>query len=313
VARAISSATISFGLVSIPVKLYAATQPSTGVAFHLMHAKCGTRLKQQYVCPLDNEVVPRDQTSKGYEFAKDQYVTFSPEELKALEEKATQSIDIAHFIPRAQVDPVYFDKSYYLGPDRGGDKAYQLLATVMQETDRAAVARYAARGKQYIVMLRAASSGQGGAGIVMQTLLYAYEVRPFAEVPIAGAEVKPAEVDLAKRLVEQIAAETFDPNEYQDDVRKRIEADIERKVAGKEVAATSSLPESGRVIDLMQALKASLAEGERSANQVSQPGESASPAETAPPVLRRKPARPAASPSAADVPVKEPRRGAGRR
>lgn len=300
-ARAISSATISFGLVSIPVKLYPATQPSSGVSFHLLHAKCGTRVKQQYVCPFDSENVPRDQMIKGYEFAKDQYVTFTPEELKALEEKATQSIDIAHFIPREEVDPLYFDKPYYLGPEKGGEKAYRLLATVMQESDRAAVARYAARGKQYIVMLRASDAAQGGAGIVMQTLLYADEVRSFSEIPVPTAEVKEAEVKLAKQLVEQIGADTFDPNEYQDDVRKRIEADIERKVAGKEIAAPPEPAATGRVIDLMQALKASLGEGERAEARPAEAGPAApvpsgSEAEAAPaPRMKRRPARQASS------------------
>jgi len=257
------------------------------VSFNLLHAKCGTRLKQQYVCPLDNEIVPRDQMIKGYEFAKEQYVTFTPEELKALEEKATQAIDIAHFIPRERVDPVYYDKAYYLGPDKGGEKAYRLLATVMQETDRAAVARYAARGKQYIVMLRASDAAQGGVGIVMQTLLYADEVRPFSEVPIPEAEVREREVELAKQLVEQITAETFNPSEYEDDVRKRIQADIERKIAGKEIATQPEPAETGRVIDLMEALKASL--GSKKA------GRPTEEKDVAPAPMERKPARAASS------------------
>jgi DNA end-binding protein Ku len=292
VARALSTGTISFGLVSIPVKLYSATQASAGVSFHLLHAKCGTRLKQQYVCPLDSEVVPRDQMIEGYEFAKEQYVTFTPEELKALEEKATQAIDIAHFIPRERVDPVYYDKAYYLGPDKGGEKAYRLLAMVMQETDRAAVARYAARGKQYIVMLRASDAAQGGVGIVMQTLLYADEVRPFSEVPIPEADVREREVELAKQLVDQIAAETFNPNEYEDDVRKRIQADVDRKIAGKEIAVSPEPAETGRVIDLMEALKASLG-----AKRPSRPAEDQQTQQTqqteekAPAPMERKPAR----------------------
>ena len=299
-ARALSTGTISFGLVSIPVKLYSATQASAGVSFHLLHAKCGTRLKQQYVCPLDSEIVPRDQMIKGYEFAKEQYVTFTPEELKALEEKATQAIDIAHFIPRECIDPVYYDKAYYLGPDKGGEKAYRLLAKVMLETDRAAVARYAARGKQYIVMLRASDAAQGGVGIVMQTLLYAEEVRPFSEVPIPEADVREREVELARQLVDQIAAETFNPNEYEDDVRKRIQADVERKIAGKEIAVSPEPAETGRVIDLMEALKASLG-GKRPSrpaeDQQTQPTQQAQQAEEkAPAPMERKPAR-SASPT----------------
>ena len=278
-ARAISTGTITFGLVSIPVKLYSATQASAAISFNLLHAKCGSRLKQQYICPVDNEVVPRENMVKGYEFAKEQYVTFTPDELKALEEKATQSIEIAQFVPRDRIDPIYYDKPYFLGPDKGGEKSYRLLATVMKESDRAAVAKYAARGKQYIVMLRVSDAAQGGIGIVMQTLLYADEVRSFSEIPIPDAEVRDAEVKLAKQLVDQIASETFNPADYQDDVRKRIQADIERKVAGKEISAAPEPSETGRVIDLMEALKASLAEGRKSpkAPEVGNDGEHAAP------------------------------------
>jgi DNA end-binding protein Ku len=258
--RSIASGTISFGLVSIPVSLYSATQASASVSFNLLHAKCGTRLRQQYICPLDEEIVSRDQMVKGYEFAKDRYVTFTAAELKALEEKATQTIDIAEFVPLNKIDPVYFDKPYYLGPEKGGEKAYLLLAEVMKESERAAIARYAARGKQYIVMLRAAEGAQGGAvGLVMQTLLYADEVRPFSEVPIpGGTQLREGELNLAKQLVEQISSETFSPGEYQDDVRVRMLADIQRKVDGQEIASAPAEGEPAQVIDLMEALKASL-------------------------------------------------------
>ena len=165
-ARPIAAGTISFGLVSIPVKLYAASDASAGVSFNMLHAKDAARLKQQYICTKDGEIVPRDQMVKGYEFAKDQYVTFTPEELKALEEQSTQSIEVVEFVPIDKVDPVYFDKTYYVGPDKGGAKAYALLSKVMQETGRVALARYAARGKQYLVMLRPLDDG-----IVMQQLL----------------------------------------------------------------------------------------------------------------------------------------------
>src|SRR5499427_11024745 len=176
-ARAISTGSISFGLVSIPVKLYSTNQPAAGISFNLLHKKCNTRLKQQYICPTDNEIVSRDDMVKGYEFAKDQYVTFTPEELKSLEEKATGSIDIAEFVPLAAIDPVYFDRPYYLGPEKGGDKAYLLLAEAMRETGRAALARYAARGKQYLVMLRPAADGRA---LILQELLYSDEVRPMS-------------------------------------------------------------------------------------------------------------------------------------
>jgi DNA end-binding protein Ku len=265
-ARPLSSGTISFGLVSIPVKLYSATEASAAISFNLLHAECGSRLKQQYVCQRDGQIVSRDQMVKGFEFSKDQYVTFTADELKAMEEKATQSIEIAAFVPLDRIDPVYFDKAYYLGPEKGGEKAYRLLAQVMRETGRAAIARYAARGKQYIVMLRAADGAQGGTrvGIVMQTLLYADEVRSFSEVPIADAEVRDSELTLAKQLVEQIASETFSPTDYKDDVRARIQADIQRKVDGQEIAAATPTAEPARVIDLMEALKASLGARDKS-------------------------------------------------
>jgi DNA end-binding protein Ku len=255
-ARAIAGATISFGLVSIPVKLYAATQASAAVSFHLLHKKDGTRLKQQYICPRDNEIVSRDEMIKGYEFSKDQYVTFTPDELKALEEKATQSIDIAQFVPLPAIDPVYFDKPYYLSPEKGADKAYRLLAEAMRETGRAALARYAARGKQYLVMLRPTADARG---LVLQQLLYADEVRSISEVPLPDGEVREPELKLAKQLIDQIASETFDPTQYHDEVRERIQADIERKVQGQDITEAPEAPtEPARIIDLMAALKASL-------------------------------------------------------
>lgn len=251
--RPIASGNISFGLVSIPVKLYSAGNASAGISFNLLHAKCKSRLKQQYICANDNEIVPRDQMTKGYEFAKDRYVTFTAEELKALEEQSTQSIEVVEFVPVGTVDPVYFDKAYYLGPDKGGAKAYRLLAEVMKETGRVALGKYAARGKQYLVMLRPLDGG-----LVMQQLLYADEVRPFSEVPLEKADVKETELALAKQLVEQRASEAFRPETYEDEVKKRLSEQLQRKIEGQEVSFAP--PESGgaQIIDLMEALKASL-------------------------------------------------------
>jgi DNA end-binding protein Ku len=257
-ARPIAGATISFGLVSIPVRLYPATQSKAGVSFNLLHKKDGARLKQQYVCTHDGELVSRDDMVKGYEFAKDQYVTFTPEELKSLEEKATQSIDIDAFVPLSAIDPIYFERPYYLGPEKGGDKAYLLLAEAMRETGRAALARYAARGKQYLVMLRPAADGRA---LILQELLYADEVRPMSEVPLPDGEAREAELKLAKQLIDQIASETFEPSKYHDEVRERIQADVERKVQGHDISESAPAPEPARIIDLMAALKASLGKG----------------------------------------------------
>ncbi len=253
-ARPIASGTISFGLVSIPVKLFPATQPSAGVSFNLLHAKDGSRLKQQYVCAQEGVKVEREEMVKGYEFQKDRYVTFTAEELKALEEVASQTIEIAEFVPAAKVDPLYFDKPYFLGPDKGGAKAYRLLAEALTRSGKAALGRYAARGKQYLVLIRPAEGR-----LVMQQLLYPDEVRSFGEVPVDEAELKEPEVQLALQLVEQTASEEFHPEKYQDGVRARVLEAIEKKIAGQEIALAPAEEPRAQVIDLMEALKASLA------------------------------------------------------
>jgi DNA end-binding protein Ku len=252
-ARALGNANISFGLVSIPVKLYTASNTSSALSFNLMHRKCGSRLKQQYICSKEETVVSRDEMVKGYEFNKDQYVLFTEEELKAFEEQATQTIDVTEFVPMDKVDPVYYDKPYYLGPDKGGAKPYRLLAEVMKETGRVALAKYAARGKQYLVMLR-----PSGEGLVMQQLLYADEVRSFSEVPLDTAEVKDGELKLARLLVEESSSDTFRPEAYEDEVRKRVQEALDRKVQGGQFSVTASPKKGGEIVDLMEALRASL-------------------------------------------------------
>src|SRR6185503_18358688 len=254
-ARSIGTATISFGLVSVPVNLYSSSESKTSVSFNMLHKKCGSRLKQQYTCPKDNEVVGRDDTVKGYEFAKDQYVVLSTDELKALEEKATGTIDVVEFVPLAKVDREYLDKVYYLGPDKGGDRAYRLLAAALLETGKAALGQYAARGKQHLVLLRPLNGV-----IVMEQLHYADEVRPTTEVTLPEGEVKAAELALAKQLIDQASSENFEPAKYKDTVRERVMETIQRKVEGQDI--TSDAPADGgggKIIDLMEALKASLA------------------------------------------------------
>jgi DNA end-binding protein Ku len=251
-ARAISAATISFGLVSIPIKLYTTSESSAGISFNMLH-KCGTRLKQQYWCTKDEKVVPRDETVKGYEFAKGQYVIFGDEELKALEAEASRMIEIREFIPASEVDPVYFEKAYYLGPDKGGDKPYHLLSEAMKATERVALASYAARGKQYLVLLRPFEDG-----LLMQQLHYPDEIRAFSEVERGDAAPSEAELKLAKQLIEQISNDEFHPEQYEDEVKKRIEEVIARKVEGEEVTYVEAAEPQAKIIDLMQALKASL-------------------------------------------------------
>ena len=252
-ARSIGNGTLSFGMVSIPIRMYAAGESASAVSFNLLHAKCKSRLKQQYVCPKDDEIVPRDQMVKGFEFSKDQYVSFTDEEIKAMAEETQKAIEITEFVPAAKVDPVYFDGAYYLGPDKGGEKAYKLINEAMRQTGRAALAKWAARGKQYLVLIRPV-----GNGLVMQQLLYKDEVRPISEVPIGDAELKDTELKLAVQLVEQIANDEFKPENYEDDVRKRYHEAIQRKVEGQEITAAPEAPKA-QIIDLMEALKASLA------------------------------------------------------
>lgn len=258
-ARPIASANISFGLVSVPVKLFSAAESSANVSFNWLHKKCGTRLKQQYVCPKDEEVVEKDEMIKGYEFSKGQYVLFNPEEMKALEEKATNSIDINEFVPLDKVDRVYLEKVYYLGPDKGGEKAYKLLGEALKDAKRAALGQYAARGKQNLVLVYP----QDGR-LVMEQLHYANEVRKPSEVDIPDTPVKPAELALAKQLIDQGATEDFNPEAYHDQVRDRVLESIQQKVEGKEITAEPEQAAETKVIDLMEALRASLAKGGRS-------------------------------------------------
>jgi DNA end-binding protein Ku len=235
-------------------------------------------------------VVPRDEMVKGYEFAKDQYVTFTNEEIKSLEEKATQAIAIAQFVPADKVDPIYLDRPYYLAPDKGGEKAYRLLVEVMRQSGRAAIARYAARDRLYLVMLRPVPGAQPGvSALVMQQLLYADEVRPLAEVPIPEGQSSEAELKLAGQVVEQIASDSFDPAVYRNDVRDRMQAEIERKVAGHEISVSAAPEQPAQIIDLMEALKASLAaRGQPTAPDTRELGERKPPRSAAPHGVRSK-------------------------
>ncbi|HUO66963.1 MAG TPA: Ku protein [Gammaproteobacteria bacterium] len=256
-ARALSTATISFGLVSIPVKLYSGAEPKSALSFNQIDKKDGSRVKQQLVNSRSGEVVPREELVKGYEFAKGQYVLFEPDELKALEAAATHTIDIVEFLKADQIDRQYLDKVYYLGTDKGGARAYKLLAQALNETGRIGIGKYAARGKQYLVMVRP----MGEKGLVMEQLHYPDELRSFAEVPIEDATVKPAELKLATQLIEQAASDKFAPENYRDEVRDRMLELINRKVEGEDITIAPTAEPEHKIIDIMEALKASLAAG----------------------------------------------------
>ncbi|HJW10650.1 MAG TPA: Ku protein, partial [Albitalea sp.] len=253
-ARSIATLSLSFGLVSIPVKVYSATESSGSVSFNLLH-NCGSRLKQQYICLKENVPVERADMIKGYEFDKDRYVTFTPAELKALEESARHTIDIISFIPASAVDPIYYDKAYYLAPDKRGAKPYGLLMEAMRESGRCALARWVWKGKQYVVQVR-----PGDDGLILQQLLYADEVRSMKDLDIEHADIQKPELQLALQLIDQISAESYDPSEFVDEEKKRVLAAIDEKIAGKAivVAEAHDEPAGGQIIDLTEALRASL-------------------------------------------------------
>jgi DNA end-binding protein Ku len=253
-ARSIGSATISFGLVSVPVNLFSSSESAASISFNMLHTACGSRLKQQYICSKEGTVVEKDEIGKGYEFAKGQYVRFSTEEIKALDEKATNAIDIAEFVPLAAVDRIYLEKVYYLGPGKGGERAYGLLAKALEVTGRAALGQYSARGKQYLVLVRPM-----GDLLVMEQLHYHAELRSADEVPRPETPVKDGELALARLLIEQSSVDEFRPENFRDTVRERVLEAIQQKVDGQDITAEPAEAPQAKIIDLMDALKASLA------------------------------------------------------
>ena len=255
-ARSIASLSLSFGLVSIPVKLYSATESTAAVSFKMLD-KDGARLKQQYVSEKDQHVVERAEMIKGYEFEKDRFVLFEPSELKALQESPSPTIDIVAFIPEKAIDPIFYDKAYFLAPDKRGGKPYNLLIEAMRASGRCALAKWAWKAKQYVVQVRPAEDG-----LVLQQLLYADEVRSMKELDIEKVQVSPAELKLAMQLIDQISQDTYDPTMFEDEEKKRILAAIDEKIAGKQIVANepheTAGGSSGQVIDLVEALRASL-------------------------------------------------------
>lgn len=255
-AHVVGSATISFGLVSVPIKLYSSADSSTTIAFNWLNKDSGARVKQQYVDAQSGEKVDKADMIKGYEFSKGQYVTFTPDELKTLDEKATNSIDIEEFIPLDKVDRIFLSKAYFLGPDKGGARAYHLLSEALTETGRAALGQYASRGKQYLVLVRPMDGV-----LVMEQLHYVTALRQASEVPIEQVDLKDSELDLAKQLIEQSSVDEFSPEAYHDKVYDRVMEAIQGKVDGEDITAEPTEEPQAKIIDLMAALKASLTEG----------------------------------------------------
>jgi DNA end-binding protein Ku len=262
-AHSIGSATVSFGLVSVPVRLFSSGESGAAISFNWLHKKDGARLKQQYICSKDGEKVENDDRVKGYEFTKGQYVLFTTEELKALEEpRGTGAIEIMEFLPADQVDRIYMDRTYYLGPEKGGERAYKLLSEALKKTNRIALGQWAARGKQYLILVRPLEGG-----LAMEQLKYPEELRAIAEVPIPKTEIKKGELEMAIKVIDQSASEEFKPENYKDNVRKRILDQIQMKVEGKEITEEPTEAPKTQIIDLMEALKASLAKGKGGAGE----------------------------------------------
>ncbi|MDA0788636.1 MAG: Ku protein [Proteobacteria bacterium] len=257
-ARATGSGVISFGMVSIPVKLYSTVDSTRAIHFNMLR-KDGARLKQQYVSATDGELVEYADRVKGYEFAKGQFVLFTPEEIKAMDAKSTNEINITEFVPAEQVSALYVEKTNFLGPDKGAARSYQLLAEAMRRTGKSALAKYAARGKCYLVMIHPLDEG-----LIMVQLRHQEELRSFSDVEVPDAEIQPAELELAIQLVEQVASDEFHPEKYEDEVRHHMLSLIEQKVNGEEVVVVQEEQEEAKIIDIMEALKASLKSNETS-------------------------------------------------
>jgi DNA end-binding protein Ku len=280
-ARAVLSGTISFGLVSIPVKFFTAAS-SEQVSFNMLHKKCGGRLKMQFYCPTDNEVVERSDTVKGYEYSKGQYVKFSEEELKALETERGGSIEITEFVPVSTVDFLQVEKSYYLGPDKGGDKAYRLLGEAMTAKGRVAVGRWSARGKEQVVLVRP----YGKDGLVIHQLYYSNEMRAFSEIDTGATfTFSEKEHELAEKLIEELGTDSFDAAKYTDSFSERVKAAVDQKVAGQEITIAPEAPKA-QIIDLFEALKKSLADVQEKGGPLAGPKKAEAPAAEAAPAKK---------------------------
>jgi DNA end-binding protein Ku len=255
--RPLRNATISFGLVSIPVRFYSATK-SEDVHFHLLHESCGTRVNRKWWCPKHEKIVDSDELIRGYEISKNKYVTFTDEEMETLETDDNRAVEITEFVDLHQIDPVFFEKAYYLGPAAGGGKTYRLLSQAMKKQDKVAVARWISAGKDHMVVLRPYEKG-----LILHTMYYADEVRDFDAIDLedSGA-VREKEVALAEMLINELTEKKFDPLQFKDEYRRRLLDRIRAKSKGKAIEPEEKEEEKGaEVIDIMEALRRSLDKG----------------------------------------------------
>jgi DNA end-binding protein Ku len=256
--RPLRNATISFGLVSIPVRFYTATK-SEDVHFHLLHESCGSRVNRKWWCPHHEKIVDSDELIRGYEISKNKYVTFTDDEMEALETGDNRAVEITEFVDLHEIDPVFFEKSYYLGPSAGGGKTYRLLAQAMKKQDKVAVARWIGGGKEHLVVLRPYEKG-----LILHTMFYADEVRDFDAIDLEDSPVREKEVHLAEMLINELTEKKFDPLQFKDEYRTRLLDRIRAKSRGKTIEAEEKDEDKGgEVIDIMEALRRSLDKGSR--------------------------------------------------
>jgi DNA end-binding protein Ku len=254
--RPLRNATISFGLVTIPVRFYTATH-SEDVHFNLLHASCGTRVNRKWWCPHHEKIVDADELIRGYAVSKSKYVTFTDEEIETLETDDNRALEINEFVDLHEIDPLFFEKAYFLGPAPGGGKTYHLLAQAMKKQDKVAVARWVSAGKENLVVLRPFEKG-----LVLHTMYYADEVRDFSAIDIEEGPVREKEVQLAEMLINELTEKKFDPLAFKDEYRKRLMERIRAKSRGKAIEPEEKEEEKGgEVIDIMDALRRSLDKG----------------------------------------------------
>lgn len=254
-AASVWSGYLTFGLISMPVRLFSGAR-SSGISFNMLHRKDKSRLKQQYVCLKDGEVVERNDIVKGFEFRKDEYIVIEPEEIKKIEPKTAKTMEILEFVKASEVDPVYFESSYYMLPEEAGRRPYALLTKALEESEYVAIAKLTMHNREYTVFLRPHSGG-----MMLHTMYYEEEVKKVEGFGAPDVELKAAEVKVAHQLIEALAAE-WDPEKYHDDFQENLKKMIETKLEGGEIEEVEKPKKLAPVVDLMSALKASLAEME---------------------------------------------------
>lgn len=248
---------ITFGLVNIPVRFYTATK-SEDVHFNLLHESCGSRVNRKWWCPQHEKIVDSSELIRAFAISKNKYVTFTDEEIDALETDDNRALDITEFLDLGQIDPVFFEKAYFLGPAPGGGKTYKLLSQAMKKQNKVALARWVSANREHLVILRPYEKG-----LVLHTMYYADEVRDFAAVESEDAPVKEKEIKLAEMLIDELTEKTFNPMQYKDEYRERLMDRIRDKSKGKSIVSEEREEEDkgGEVIDIMEALRRSLEGG----------------------------------------------------